>query len=157
MEPVQQTIKAIQDLWASGGAAKYYLLFIPAFAVAGMVFSIMQNNARLRKVKEFKAGHPEAAGIVLKAGGTFITPHRMYINQVEGQEFVWEVVAGGRYKYWLTPGEVVIHASYEKTRPGFFYRSVTKSFGPVKLSLNLEANKSYVLRLVDDEFEIREE
>lgn len=155
MESIKQLFMAIQNFWETGGVARYYLLVIPAFAIIYMIFAIVQNNARVKKVNEFKSNHPDAASILLKAGGTFITPHSMYLQHIAGQDPVWEIV-GGRHKYWFTPGEHEISASYAKTRPGILYRSVTKTYGPVKMKVELEANKSYMLRFVKDEFELSE-
>lgn len=144
MEFLQPYIQQGLDLWNQMGNEKYLLLIFPAGLVL-TAFSLLVNNKFDRqRVENFRRECPEASSVILNTKGNFIAPHRMAIHSIDNGEhaFAWSTEKG-KYVYWLKPGQRELELSYEKQRPGIFYRTVTTTYGPTKVSVKVEANKRY--------------
>lgn len=144
MQDLQQYIDYAKTAWDSMGNERYIFVVIFIAMIGYSLQAFFYNQGETKRTQAFIAENPNAVSVLLKTGGTFITSHKMHLDGIEGHEVYAQTIRGKRY-FWVKPGEYVIEASYEKTRPGFFYRSVTTTYGPAKLGIKVEAGKSYAL------------
>lgn len=156
MEILTQYVEQVKTLWSNMGNERYFLLIFPAMMVFYFISFVLNSRSTKQALTEFKSKYPQASSILLQPRGNFIAPHEMFLHSIGDQALVFDSVRG-KYRYWLVPGEHTLEVSYETRRPGVFYKTVATTYGPIKLSVKVEANKSYVLSFNKaKEFEFKE-
>jgi hypothetical protein len=93
--------------------------------------------------RRFLEEHPGAARIYLSLKALAVMG-TVTVHSVDGggPVFFSQGVKSGLY---VLPGRRIVEMSYTQSRPGILYKTVTKTIGPVKKELILEANKNYLL------------
>ena len=91
--------------------------------------------------------HPDAVKVYVgkthSVTGVLATAvQQIIVNSVDGKPplFFREKLSTG---FYVTPGTHIVESSFSKTRPGFFYRSVTTTYDATKQEIKVEASKSY--------------
>ena len=51
----------------------------------------------------------------------------------------------GERAYNLLPGKTVLELQYEKVRPGIIYKTVSTTYDPQKIEVNVEPNRKYTI------------
>lgn len=118
----------------------YYV--IPIFA-AMFIAQIVVMVARKKKAKAIEAANPHMAKLYLsyKVGvaSSAMTLHSIDNHPVETFNDKLSIYC------YAEPGLRTLELSYETTRPGVMYKTVSKTYGPVKIEVELEGYKSYKL------------
>ena len=125
----------------------YYFIIIPIGLLAYFAFAIFKTKKDKQRVTNWLSEHPDAAkvyigkassvtGMLLKAA------QQITVSSVDGERpfYFREKLSTG---FYVTPGTHIVESSFSKTRPGFFYRSVTTTYGASKQEITVEASKSY--------------
>ncbi len=148
---MQQFFDSFGMMLEGMGQAKYYLLIVPGFMVLSLVFGMIYKKKQGNQAAKFREENPNASSILLQTGGTYVTPHSMTLHSIEGHESIFEVNKKGQFVYWLRPGSHTLEVSYVKSRPGVLHKRVTTTYGPAKLTVQVESGRSYALSFNKDE------
>jgi len=122
----------------------YIVIYIPY-----LVIKTKKNNANQ---KQFEEENKDIAKVYLKTKMAGIVTDAMYITSVDGEE-PHKFGHGLKGGFYAKPGTHVIEAQYTWTRPGVLYRNVTKTIGPEKIEIEVEASKNYNLSFNRDKEE----
>lgn len=135
METVGTTFKAM-------GVMGYV---IPAVAVVYTIGLLLWMRKAKNALQKWLKEHPEAVHVSFKTGLNPITSKTMTGRVLSENAYPQIVYEGGKTGIYALPGTAEVELSYTYTRPGILHKSVSTTWGPAKLSLNLEAGKSYTL------------
>lgn len=125
----------------------YYFILIPIGLIAYFAFAIFKTKNEKQRVTNWLNEHPNAVKVYIGktssvTGYLANAVQRITVNSVDGERplFFREKLSTG---FYVTPGTHIVESSFSKTRPGFFYRSVTTTYGASKQEITVEASKSY--------------
>ena len=125
----------------------YYFILIPIGLLAYFAFAIFKTKKNKQRVTNWLNEHPDAVKVYIGktssiTGMLASAAQQITVSSVDGERplFFTEKLSTG---FYVTPGTHVVESSFSKTRPGFFYRSVTTTYGASKQEITVEASKSY--------------
>lgn len=125
----------------------YYFILIPIGLLAYFAFAIFKTKKDKQRVTNWLNEHPDAVKVYIGktssvTGYLASAAQQITIRSVDGERpfYFREKLSTG---FYVTPGTHVVESSFSKTRPGFFYRSVTTTYGASKQEIIVEASKSY--------------
>lgn len=129
------------NVWKSMGIMGY---IIPAVFVVYIIGMIIFMKKRKDKQQSWWDSHPGAVKVYLHSSFG-IQSSNISGRVISGEACPGIVSEGIKQVFYAMPGELEVELTYEYTRPGIMYKNVTKVWGPAKLSLHLEAGKTYSL------------
>ena len=125
----------------------YYFIIIPIGLIAYFAFAIFKTKNEKKRVTNWLNEHPNAVKVYIGktssvTGMLASAAQQITVSSVDGERpfYFREKLSTG---FYVTPGTHVVESSFSKTRPGFFYRSVTTTYGASKQEITVEASKSY--------------
>ena len=125
----------------------WYPVLIPIGFIVYFAFVILKIKNDKQRVKSWLKEHPDAVKVYVgkthSVTGVLATAvQQIIVNSVDGAPplFFREKLSTG---FYVTPGTHIVESSFSKTRPGFFYRSVTTTYDATKQEIKVEASKSY--------------
>ena len=125
----------------------YYFILIPIGLIAYFAFAIFKTKNEKQRVTNWLNEHPNAVKVYIGktssvTGYLAKAVQQITVNSVDGEHplFFREKLSTG---FYVTPGTHIVESSFSKTRPGFFYRSVTTTYGASKQEITVENLKSY--------------
>ena len=125
----------------------YYFILIPIGLIAYFAFAIFKTKNEKQRVTNWLNEHPNAVKVYIGktssvTGYLANAVQRITVNSVDGERplFFREKLSTG---FYVTPGTHIVESSFSKTRPSFFYRSVTTTYGASKQEITVENLKSY--------------
>ena len=125
----------------------WYFVLIPIGFIVYFAFVILKIKNDKQRVKSWLKEHPDAVKVYVgkthSVTGVLATAvQQIIVNSVDGKPplFFREKLSTG---FYVTPGTHIVESSFSKTRPGFFYRSVTTTYDATKQEITAEASKSY--------------
>ena len=125
----------------------YYFILLPIGLLAYFAFAIFKTKKDKQRVTNWLNEHPDAVKVYIGktssiTGMLASAAQQITVSSVDGERplFFTEKLSTG---FYVTPGTHVVESSFSKTRPGFFYRSVTTTYGASKQEITVEASKSY--------------
>ena len=125
----------------------WYFVLIPIGFSVYFAFVILKIKNDKQRVKSWLKEHPDAVKVYVgkthSVTGVLATAvQQIIVNSVDGAPplFFREKLSTG---FYVTPGTHIVESSFSKTRPGFFYRSVTTTYDATKQEITAEASKSY--------------
>lgn len=125
----------------------YYFILIPIGLIAYFAFAIFKTKNEKQRVTNWLNEHPNAVKVYIGktssvTGYLASVARQITVNSVDGERplFFREKLSTG---FYVTPGTHIVESSFSKTRPGFFYRSVTTTYGASKQEITVENLKSY--------------
>lgn len=125
----------------------YYFILIPIGLIAYFAFAIFKTKNEKQRVTNWLNEHPNAVKVYIGktssvTGYLASAVQRITVNSVDGERplFFREKLSTG---FYVTPGTHIVESSFSKTRPSFFYRSVTTTYGASKQEITVENLKSY--------------
>jgi len=121
----------------------YVFVIMGVVFIGSITYAIVQRKRTKTSNDDFLTKHPDAAKVFLITKA-LITTEAATIYTVNG-ETPQKFFEGRKAGVYLVPGQNSVELSYTYSRPGVMYKTVTKSTGPVKKELVVEANKSYFL------------
>ena len=125
----------------------YYFILIPIGLIAYFAFAIFKTKNEKQRVTNWLNEHPNAVKVYIGktssvTGYLASAARQISVNSVDGERplFFREKLSTG---FYVTPGTHIVESSFSKTRPSFFYRSVTTTYGASKQEITVENLKSY--------------
>ena len=72
------------------------------------------------------------------------TPSSIRLIAIDDNYPMTSFTEGFKQGFYLAPGKHRITSSFEKTRPGFFYKTVTTKYDSTTQEVEVEAEKTYI-------------
>ena len=120
-----------------------YAYFVIAIFILAAVFSFVSIKMNQKALTKWLAEHPNAVKIELSSGNNVITQKQLYARVISGEASIFNEKA--KYIVCADPGDIVLEVTYTYTRPGVLHKTVTTTWGPAKVELNVEKGKDYLL------------
>ena len=125
----------------------YVAVFI-IFGVGYQIFMYMYANRRKKELLEWLEKNPKAAKVYIKTNSSLLasmfTPSSIRLIAIDDDYPMTSFTEGFKQGFYLAPGKHKITSSFEKTRPGFFSRTVTTKYGSTTQEVEVEAEKTYI-------------
>ena len=120
-----------------------YAYIVIAIFILAAVFSFVSIKMNQKALTKWLAEHPNAVKIELSSGNNVITQKHLYARVISGEAAIFNEKA--KYIVCADPGDIVLEVTYTYTRPGVLHKTVTTTWGPAKVELNVEKGKDYLL------------
>ena len=120
-----------------------YAYIVIAIFILAAVFSFVSIKMNQKALTKWLAEHPNAVKIELSSGNNVITQKQLYARVISGEASIFNEKA--KYIVCADPGDIVLEVTYTYTRPGVLHKTVTTTWGPAKVELNVEKGKDYLL------------
>ena len=120
-----------------------YAYIVIAIFILAAVFSFVSIKMNQKALTKWLAEHPNAVKIELSSGNNVITQKQLYARVISGEAAIFSEKA--KYIVCADPGDIVLEVTYTYTRPGVLHKTVTTTWGPAKVELNVEKGKDYLL------------
>jgi len=125
----------------------YVAVFI-IFGVGYQIFMYMYANRRKKELLEWLEKNPKAAKVYIAKTssllGSIFTPSSIRLIAIDDNHPMTSFAEGFKQGFYLAPGKHRITSSFEKTRPGFFSKTVTTQYAPSTQEVEVEAEKTYI-------------
>ena len=134
----------------------YYIAAVIIVGIGGTLLSKYFTNKNANK---FLQENPGASKLFTKNKSIGITSQTIEILKVDDNEKSFSsFVEGMKYGIYLKPGNRELTVRATSTRPGILHKRVTTVWGPMKINVNIEPDKTYELRFdkKEEQFSIHE-
>ena len=134
----------------------YYIAAVIILGVGGTLLSKYFTN---KSASKFLEENPGASKLFTKNKSIGITSQSIEILKVDDNEKSFSgFVEGMNYGIYLKPGNRELTVRAISTRPGILHKRVTTVWGPMKINVNIEPEKTYELRFdkKEEQFSIHE-
>ena len=127
-----------------------YLYFgvVIIFVIGYQIFMFIRANKRKKEMLEWLEKNPKAAKVYIAKTssllGSIFTPSSIRLIAIDDNYPMTSFMEGFKQGFYLAPGKHRITSSFEKTRPGFFSRTVTTKYGSTTQEVEVEAEKIYI-------------
>ena len=139
------------------GQYTLYIVVGVAVVILYIVWMIYANKKHSGYVNKWLKEHPDAIKVYVSNPKGAIKQTQITVGAID-DETVMTFNAGMSYGFYLTPGKHTIDATCTTQSPGVMYRNVFTTYGPIKLEVEVEANKEYIFTFdkKKEEFLIKE-
>lgn len=133
----------------------YYIAAVIIVGIGGTLLSKYFTNKNSNK---FLQENPGASKLFTKNKSIGIITQTIEILKVDDNESSSVFVEGMKYGIYLKPGDRELTVRATSTRPGILHKRVTTVWGPMKINVNIEPDKTYELRFdkKEEQFSIHE-
>ncbi|WP_455514520.1 hypothetical protein [Pseudostreptobacillus sp.] len=133
----------------------YYIAAVIIVGIGGTLLSKYFTNKNSNK---FLQENPGASKLFTKNKSIGIITQTIEILKVDDNESSSVFVEGMKYGIYLKPGNRELTVRATSTRPGILHKRVTTVWGPMKINVNIEPDKTYELRFdkKEEQFSIHE-
>ena len=125
-----------------------YIGLLVIFGIGYQIFMYMYANRRKKELLEWLEKNPKAAKVYIAKTssllGSIFTPSSIKLIAIDDNHPMTSFAEGFKKGFYLAPGKHRITSSFEKTRPGFFSRTVTTKYGSTTQEVEVEAEKTYI-------------
>ena len=125
-----------------------YIGVVIIFVIGYQIFMFIRANKRKKEMLEWLEKNPKAAKVYIAKTssllGSIFTPSSIRLIAIDDNYPMTSFMEGFKQGFYLTPGKHRITSSFEKTRPGFFSRTVTTKYGSTTQEVEVEAEKTYI-------------
>lgn len=122
-----------------------WLIIFPIIIVVYFIGYLFYVKKSRGDKAAFLQQNPTAASVYMYVGQQLLKTVEVSIEKVDGEYHKNFFNEGTRIVYMILPGEHTLDVSASTTRPGVTHKTVTEIFGPQKIKVNIEANKSYIV------------
>ena len=130
---------------------KFIYLYIGVMIIFGLGYSFFmfnRANKRKKEILEWLEKNPKAAKVYIKTNSSLLasmfTPSSIRLIAIDDNYPMTSFTEGFKQGFYLAPGKHRITSSFEKTRPGFFYKTVTTKYDSTTQEVEVEAEKTYI-------------
>ena len=133
----------------------YYIAAVIIVGIGGTLLSKYFTNKNSNK---FLQENPGTSKLFTKNKSIGIITQTIEILKVDDNESSSVFVEGMKYGIYLKPGDRELTVRATTTRPGILHKRVTTVWGPMKINVNIEPEKTYELRFdkKEEQFSIHE-
>ena len=125
-----------------------YIGVVFIFAIGYQIFMFTRANKRKKEMLEWLEKNPKAAKVYIKTNSSLLasmfTPSSIRLIAIDDDYPMTSFTEGFKQGFYLAPGKHKITSSFEKTRPGFFYKTVTTKYDSTTQEVEVEAEKTYI-------------
>ena len=125
-----------------------YIGVVIIFIIGYQIFMFIRANKRKKEMLEWLEKNPKAAKVYIAKTssllGSIFTPSSIRLIAIDDNHPMTSFTEGFKQGFYLAPGKHKITSSFEKTRPGFFSRTVTTKYGSTTQEVEVEAEKTYI-------------
>ena len=121
----------------------YYIAAVIIVGIGGTLLSKYFTN---KSANNFLKENPGASKLFTKNTSIGIITQTIEILKVDDNESSSVFVEGMKYGIYLKPGNRELTVRATATRPGILHKRVTAVWGPMKINVNIEPEKTYELR-----------
>ena len=125
-----------------------YIGVVIIFVIGYQIFMFIRANKRKKEMLEWLEKNPKAAKVYIAKTssllGSIFTPSSIRLIAIDDNYPMTSFMEGFKQGFYLAPGKHRITSSFEKTRPGFFSRTVTTKYGSTTQEVEVEAEKIYI-------------
>lgn len=121
----------------------YYIAAVIIIGIGGTLLSKYFTN---KSANNFLKENPGASKLFTKNTSIGIITQTIEILKVDDNESSSVFVEGMKYGIYLKPGNRELTVRATATRPGILHKRVTTVWGPMKINVNIEPEKTYELR-----------
>ena len=121
----------------------YYIAAVIIIGIGGTLLSKYFTN---KSANNFLKENPGASKLFTKNTSIGIITQTIEILKVDDNESSSVFVEGMKYGIYLKPGNRELTVRATATRPGILHKRVTAVWGPMKINVNIEPEKTYELR-----------
>ena len=125
-----------------------YIGVVFIFAIGYQIFMFTRANKRKKETLEWLEKNPKAAKVYIAKTssllGSIFTPSSIKLIAIDDNHPMTSFAEGFKQGFYLAPGKHRITSSFEKTRPGFFSKTVTTQYGATTQEFEVEAEKTYI-------------
>ncbi len=122
-----------------------WFYIVPVIMVLYFVGYLFYVKKSRNKKQDFLDANPTASTVYCQVGQRGIKTVEVSIISIDGGHSYSHFNEGTKIAYMLLPGTHIIEATASSTRPGVMHKTVTETFGPVKLELEVGTSTSYTL------------
>ena len=124
-----------------------YIGVVIIFIIGYQIFMFIRANKRKKEMLEWlEKNHKAAKVYIAKTSsllGSIFTPSSIRLIAIDDNHPMTSFMEGFKQGFYLAPGKHRITSSFEKTRPGFFSKTVTTKYGSTTQEVEVEAEKTY--------------
>jgi len=124
-----------------------YIGVVIIFVIGYQIFMFIRANKRKKEMLEWLEKNPKAAKVYIAKTssllGSIFTPSSIRLIAIDDNHPMTSFMEGFKQGFYLAPGKHRITSSFEKTRPGFFSKTVTTKYGSTTQEVEVEAEKTY--------------
>lgn len=125
-----------------------YVGIFVVFVIIYQFFIFRYMNKRKKETLEWLEKNPKAAKIYIGKTssllGSIFTPSGIRLIAIDDNHPMTSFTEGFKQGFYLTPGKHRITSSFEKTRPGFFHKTVTTQYAATTQEVEVEGEKTYI-------------
>ena len=121
----------------------YYIAAVIIIGIGGTLLSKYFTN---KSANNFLKENPGASKLFTKNTSIGIITQTIEILKVDDNESSSVFVEGMKYGIYLKPGNRELTVRATANRPGILHKRVTTVWGPMKINVNIEPEKTYELR-----------
>ena len=125
-----------------------YIGVVIIFIIGYQIFMFIRANKRKKEMLEWLEKNPKAAKVYIAKTssllGSIFTPSSIRLIAIDDNHPMTSFMEGFKQGFYLAPGKHRITSSFEKTRPGFFSKTVTTQYAPSTQEIEVEAEKIYI-------------
>ena len=135
-----------------------FFYYIAAVIIVGIGGTLLSKYFTNKNANKFLQENPGASKLFTKNKSIGIITQTIEILKVDDNESSSVFVEGMKYGIYLKPGNRELTVRATSTRPGILHKRVTTVWGPMKINVNIEPDKTYELRFdkKEEQFSIHE-
>lgn len=135
-----------------------FFYYIAAVIIVGIGGTLLSKYFTNKNANKFLQENPGASKLFTKNKSIGIITQTIEILKVDDNESSSVFVEGMKYGIYLKPGNRELTVRATTTRPGILHKRVTTVWGPMKINVNIEPDKTYELRFdkKEEQFSIHE-
>lgn len=131
------------------GISTTYIYVVGGFMAFYLIAMILYMRYKKNQGKNWEAQNPHGSKIYIKSKSIVVKTDGIYIHSVDGEKPL-TFVEGTKTGLYVLPGKHVIEATFTSSRPGIVHKTVTTSYGPLKVEVHIESRKAYGLSFNED-------
>lgn len=123
-------------------------IFLGGFFGFSILYAILYfffSKRNSAKLAEWLKSNPTASKVYCKSSNLAIITSQIEVETIDDQVVEHKFSEGTKVGFYILPGKHILSASCRTSRPGVFYRSVNKVYGPLKLEVEIEPSSNYQL------------
>jgi hypothetical protein len=132
------------EIFATLQENTHIFIVLGVVIVVSIVFNVIRFRSMRGSNRRFLEAHPDAAKVYLTTKALAVAG-AVVVHSVDGEAPAL-FAEQGKTGFYATPGTRTVEMSFSYSRPGIVYKTVTKTYGPYKKELIIEAGKNYLLR-----------
>lgn len=122
-----------------------YAFIIPGFILLYIVSIVLWKRNSKKKLAKWIEENPDYVKIYLTSSANMITTSSIYVNFLSDNMLKEVQYEGRKSVIYANPGTVCLELTFDYTRPGVMYRTVTTTYGPMRYELEVKKGKNYSL------------